>query len=604
MTAKPTDFVNVRSLYEELRVTRDQVKPLWDDIGSFVGINTNTEYPYTRGRENKSDQLDNQVDDPTAAISVNQAGDYMTGIMWGTGDGVVRVKPSRYVTELVDAETIKEYYDFVSDQFSYHMNHSDAGYQTALRPYAYDQFAFGTSGIGIFPNKAFLEGVEDNALVCRSYGVDNIVIDTGKSGQVEYVFATYYWRVNRIIGEFCMEGGVLDEEKFAEMPKAIQEAYKKNTINDRFEIVFGMMPRADYSPKYAGKRGTRYRGVWFCPDSNMQGNNKFFLEEGFKERPINIARMIVVRGDAWGRASGTMLMSSIRAVNYMVGTSIEVIEKMADPALGIFSNAVFGDDVLDTSPTGLTVFNNTLAGGQDPTFKLYDVGDPSAIINFLVPYLNEKITTAFKVDALLDFASEKEMTATESMQRYVIRGQSLSGILTQQKNERLVPDSRRGLSVLLGMGLLGTDPNTDAARAQELRGNNRGERVIPDAVLQAMEAGKPWFELEFNNELEKLTRTERVQNLLQLFNIIASVAQVYPEIVSAIDWYEYVSDAVRDLNIGGKVFLTKSKFNDALQQMVEQRQAESAMMQQQAAASTAKDATQAGKNQAQATDNA
>jgi len=592
MHVSNTDYSNVITVYNDCKTRRDRRKPLWDDISKFVGIRTDPDYAWRGSAETSSSKsLDEFIDDPTAAISVNQAGDYLVGIMWGTGEGVLDIVPSRYVLELADKEEVKDFFDFATDQTLYHMNHSEAGYHTALRPYAYDQVAFGTSGVGIFPNDAFREGLEHNALVARNYGVDNVVIDAGKNGLVDIVFATYDWRVNRIVNEFCMEGGKVNPELLAKLPKKIRDLHAKNQLNERFKIVFGMMPRGDYNPKLKGKKGTKYRGMWFCDDANAAAEDKkFFMEEDFSEKPINMARMILIRGDVWGRASGTMLLSSIRAVNYMVGTAIEVIEKMADPALGTFSNAIFGDSVLDTSPSGITVFNSTFASaaGGKPTFPLYDVGDPSALIQFLVPYLNEKINTAFKVDALLDFSSSKEMTATESMQRFVIRGQSLSGILSQQKNERLVPDVKRSVSILFEMGELGINPRTNQDLAKQFRARNRGGRVIPESVLQVMDQGRPWFEIRFNNELERLLRTQKVQNLLQLLNSIIAISGLYPDIIEAVDWYKYLQDINDNLDANSKIMFTEVEFKQKVQALAEQRQAQAAMQMGAAAAEAGK----------------
>jgi hypothetical protein len=52
------------------------------------------------------------------------------------------------------------------------------------------------------------------------------------------------------------------------------------------------------------------------------------------------------------------------------------------------------------------------------------------------------------------------------------------------------------------MGELGVDPITDAKRAKGLYDLGKPERVIPEAVLNVMASGRPWFELKFNNELE------------------------------------------------------------------------------------------------------
>lgn len=589
---------NIYQLYQSCKTERDQYTSLWQDISKFTGISVDTRYQNSPNSKSRNAQLDEFVDDPTSAISVNQFGDYLIGIMWGTGDRVFDIVPSRYVTELVDGATVQDFFSYATDQTLYHMNHPQAGYATALRPYAYDQASFGTSGIGTFPNQAFKLRLEDNALLFRNYGVDNLAIDLGKSGMVEIVFATYFWKTNRIVGEFATTGGAVDMKKVTKLPKVVQDAYNKGNYNMEFKLVFGAFPREDYAPGLQGIRGTKYRGVWFLDDSN---NHKVFFDESFAERPISVCRQIVVRGETWGRSSGTMLLSSIRSVNFMFSATLEILEKMGNPALGITSNAIFGDSVLDTSPNGLTVFNQMMSDGNSPVFPLHDVGDPTGIIEFLIPYLNNKITSAFKVDALLDFNSEKDMTATESLQRYTIRGKSLAGILAQQKNERLIPDVRRSISILLGMGELGVDPAHDGARAKKLMESPRTQgRVIPDAVLEVIKSGRPWYELRFNNELEKLTRTEAVQNLVQILNSVAAIAALYPDIVEAVDWYKLLRDINDALDYNNQIILSKDDFKDAIAKLGDQRQAAMALQAAQQMAVTQKDGSAAQKNKAEA----
>ena len=592
------DFDQIYRRYTALKTEREKYRSSWEDISRHVGINVNTDYTWTNNEGRKGQPLDEHVDDPTAAISVNQAGDYLIGIMWGTGQEAFRLVPSRHVLEIDEREAVEPWYKFASDQTLYHMNHSDAGLNSALRPYGTDQNAFGTAGIGVFKNKDFINGVAHNALVFRQYGVDNMVIDEGKSGMIDTVFATYQWRINRIVAEFATEKGTVTEAGLAKLPKVMRDAWVKQDMNQEFTIVFGMFPRDDFDPKLAGKRGARYRGVWFMDRGN---NNKIFFEEDFSTKPISVARMIKVRGETWGRASGTMLISTIKAVNFMLATAIEVIEKMNNPSLGVFNNAIFGDSVLDTSPMGMTVFNQALmGGGSSPAFPLYDVGDPSKLLQLIIPYLNEKIATAFKIDTLLDFASAKSMTATESLQRYAIRGKSLAGMLQQQKVELLDPTGKRCVTALWEMGELGVNPRTMEDAAQKLKTKRKTERIIPQSVLDVAMSGKPWFEIEFNNELEKMTRTEKIQALIQVIQSITAIASLFPQIVAAVDWYKLLSDINNCLDANNQILIGATKFKEIIAQQAQQQQAMMAMQAGQAGAQIQKDVSQAGKNSAEA----
>lgn len=591
------DNLNIHRLYTELKTRWERKKPEWEEIARFVGIRLDTDYVNNRGSsQDNARDLDDLVNDPTAALSVNQAGDFMLGVMWGTGEGVLDLIPSRYVTELTDKALVEDFYAYATDQLLYHMNHQDAGLSTSMKPYSYDQFGFGTSGIGGFHNPAFLERIDENALIFRSYGVDNTMIDEGKSGLPDTVFCVYNWKINRIVGEFAKTDGAVDEKKLRLLPDPIQQAYIADDFNQVFQIVFGVFPRGDFDPKLRGKRGARYRGVWFMDD---ESHGTPFFEEDFADRPIAIARAIKVRGETYGRASGTLLINTIRSVNFMVGVAISIVDKMSRPPLGIMGDALFGDSVLDTSPQSLTVFNQAMAGSSGtPIFPIHDVGDPAAILNFLVPWLNDKIVTAFKVDALLDFSSgsTREQTATESLQRSAIRGKSLAGMLLQQKNELLVPLTKRCISLLLEMGELGIDPEKEEEKAQALIAAGRQSRVIPNAVLEVIRSGRPWYELKFNNELEQLLRTENVQALLQMIQTVGAIAGLFPQIIEAVDWHKLLKDVNDNLAHNSQLLLSADEFKDQVAAAAQAQQEALAAQAALAGGQLQKDAAQANKD--------
>lgn len=585
----------IQQIFSSLRTNGERYKPLWDSISAVTGITVDPDYQWTNAKA-KDTQLDEYVDDPTTPISVNQAGDYLLGIMWGTGEGVVDVTPSDDVKELVDEQVVKPWYQYASSRLLYHMNHADCGYMTALRPYAYDQFSFGNSGIGIFKNQAYVRGVEQNCLIARQYGIDNTRIAEGKNGSPDIGYVIYHWAVHQIVGEFCCPSGAVDEIMLGQMPDQIKNAYNRGDYNKEFDLVFLWRPRHDWDPRLKGIRGAKYEGVWFLD----HGQCKPFYRESFRERPINWTRMIKVRGEVYGRSSGTLLLSSIRYTNFAFAVTGEILEKMAQPSLGVFGNSIFGDSVLDTSPDGVTVFNATQMQGQLPVFPIHEVGDPTGIIKFLLPYLNGKIITAFKLDMLLDFSNTTEMTATEALQRYSIRGKSLSGMLGMQKIERLVPDCRRAISICMEVGALGVNPKVDKQRANSLKALNKTERIIPAEVLQVMESGKPWYDLKFNNELEKLVRAEEVEALTRLIQAITAIIALYPPIAEAIKWYDLLNALNNALGPQNQILVTSNEFKATLAKVAADQRIAMQYQMASVGAGANRDNSQAVKNKAEA----
>jgi hypothetical protein len=587
---------NIRDLYVALKADADRERPLWNDIARVVGISVEPNLA-SLGKAIRGKQKDEYVDDPTAAISVNQAGDYLHGIMWGTGANVFNLEPSDHVLDLATQTEIKAYYDFVSKRILEQMNHSSAGLNSAMKPYFYDQVAFGTAGIGAFPNTGYMSGDEDNLFIFRQYGVDNLFIDEGKNGLVDIVFVVYSWRTERVVTEFATKNGQVDQVMFDKLPKIVQDNYNTNNMNYEHIIVHGVMPRDNYSKKFKGKRGARYRGVWFL----YSEPDKIFFEEDYKTMPIEVCRAIKIRGTVWGRASGTMLISTIRSVNYIVGKVIEIVEKQASPALGMWNGALLGDSVVDTSADGMVVLNPALAeGSKNPLFPLYDVGDPSNIIKFLLPYLNEKVATAFKIDVLLDFSDSTQRTATEMLQRSVIRGKSLASMIGQQKAEMLEPLIHRCVSIAEDKQYIGVNASLYGDIAAQLKDNNKAEMIIPEAVLKCKAEGKPWYKIRFNNELEKLSRVEVLDGLNQILNVITVIASVFPDIIMAIDWHKFLADFKSATNTQGQWMLSEDDFKAIVKAKAQAIAAQNQIQAENTAAGTKNQMGQATLKEAQA----
>ena len=561
----------VYDLFKHLSNERQRYESLWKDISDHVGIRMDTNY-FRIGMQNPNEVKDYYIDDPSAPIAVNQAGDFLAGVLWGDGNDVFDIVPTDYVLERA-ADPVNDYYAFATKRAHYHMNHPKAGYARNITPYAYDQVSFGTSGIGIFKNPRWGKGGQDNLLLTKTYGVDKIAIDEGDCGDVDYVFSVHYYRVARLVKEFAY-----DKERYESLPKLIRDAYEQRDFNKTFRVIHAVLPNDDMQRGKRGKMGAEYYGVYMV---EVGGSPIELFREFYRKKPISIARQVKVRGEIYGRSAGTMLLSTIRSINFMVGSVIEIVEKMGRPALGVYSNAIFGDSVLDTSPDGVTVLNPMASvNNSSPVFPMFDVGDPSAIVGILLPYLNEKVTTAFRLDAMLDFSSDKEMTATESIQRFSIRGKTMGAMLIRQEQERLRPDIERAISIMEDAGELGAEQAVIGEdMLNQLLETGMEDRVIPDAVAQVKKEGLPWYDIVFKNDMARLTKTQKIDELMMLVNSVAVIGGMFPAIIEAVDWYALLADINKNLDKNSQLLFSEREFKQRVQQAAQQNQQ---IMQQQA----------------------
>ncbi len=554
----------LRKRFDELRAKRSESLSLAREISQYVGIAVDETYFDSTPTDGQAVDVD--VDDPTAAMAVIQAGDYLAGILWGNGNEALTLEPSDWIESRIDKDLIKPYYDFRTKQLLRNMNHYNAGFGRVLKAYLYDQMSFGTSGIGVFVNEAFRQGKEDNPYIFRNFGIDNTAIDEGINGAIDTIFVIYRWRVTRIMQEFEM---IKDR-----IPQCIKDDYESGNLDKTYALINAIVPKDDYNPDKKGIAGAKYESSWFLSDNKSE----IFYEEYFRERPISMCRAIKIRGQVMGRGFGTMLISSIKMNNYLMQQAVENIVKKNKPSLGTWGNSVMGDSVIDMSAGELNTFNPEYAqGGQPPLWKLYEEGDPSALIQFLIPFFNEKITSGFKIDVLLDFNAQRGMTATESIQRYTIRNKSLAGLTAQQTDETLIPTVVRCLQIEDDLKLYGLNPKLNQTEIQKARDAGREDIVIPDVVLEAMETGKRWYKIKFNGEIDRMSRTQNIERIMNFGNGVGMLAQFKPQVLSAVNEYDIVDDLNNSL--GTNYIKSKQKYEEDIDAMNAQAQQQATLEQ-------------------------
>ena len=550
--------------FTELKTERTRYIPRWREVQQLVAITNeiNSEFEDTKQPQEQKDVF---INDPTAFICTNQAGDYLAGILWSLN--AISLEPSEYIKKKAKGSDLSDFYKKATVKTLEQINSTDAGFSSVLRPTCYDQFSFGTSGIGTFKSKEFANNQSDCCLTYKPYGVWNCCIDEGGSNKIDVVYTVYNWRLNQIIEEFCLnDNGEFDSSLFDVLPEEIKRSYDNSKFNDKFKIIFAMLPNNHFVMGKRGKKGAKFKGYWFLDSSNK----KIFKVDYFNTMPIAICRQIRVNNQVYGESAGTLALSSIKMLNHIAGNTVDNIEKTTDAPLGVVSGALVVGNVINRSAGSITEFNaQATSSGQSPIFPLSQAGDISAVVNFLIPELKKSITNIFKIDQLLDFNNQTQMTATESSYRMSIRGKSINGLLNQLKTELIEPVVHRSIQIIQDCGLYGYRlselPETTEEEVMFKKKVYEDGDFIPEIVEEAMKENKMWYKIKFNGELEKLCNAEIYEAIGRFLQYLQAILKIKPELVNAINDYEFL-DLVKSVSnlVNDKLIKSKFKYEEIL----------------------------------------
>ena len=583
--------------FSELKTERAKHIRKWKDIQDYVAL-TNEISSEFLDNENKSKQKDVYINDPTGFICTNQAGDYLAGILWNLE--AITLEPSEFIKKSTN-EDLSWFYKKATDKTLSQINSTDAGWPSILKSHCYEQVSFGTSGIGTYRSKEFDNEQSECCLSFKPYGVYNSCCDEGANNKINVVYSVYNWTINRIIEEFCIEDGEFSEELYKELPKEITSEYEANRLNVKKRLVYCVMPNNFYRMNKRGKVGAKFKGYWF-----VDNTKKIFKVDYFKEMPIAMGRFIRVNGQVYGESSGSIAISSIKVLNHVTGDTVDNIEKTTDAPVGVYSGALAAGNVINRSAGSVTVFNpQATQGGQSPMFPISQIGDISAIVNFLLPELKKNIVNIFKIDQLLDFNNQTQMTATETSYRMSIRGKSINGIITQQKSEVIEPTVHRCISIIQECGLYGYDLRDikvltpeDAAMVEQIQ---EEKNFIPDVVARAMKDGKKWYSIKFNGELEKICNAELYDEIAKFLQFLTTALKIDPKLIHAINTYDLLT-ILRDASalVNDNLVKPKTEYKKLIEALEAEEKRRMDMQMALSKAQFAKDSASAMKDEAMA----
>lgn len=522
--------------YNQLKLKKEKHRTEFEEINRFVRL---------RGQlfEDSDTGWDSDVAyDATAPNAARKLAAILMGLMWPNASKVLRFN---LVDKIQDKKENRDWIQECQKTQAEIMDASRVGFSSAAYQAMYELVTFGTGG-------TFVSEDSDRDVSYTTWGVNNIVIDEGKNGIVNTIYYSEKWTPKKIVETYGEEN----------VSKEVRDCFKGN-INKKFKIIQAI------EPSFKKKNGVAledYDSIHFEFDS------KQILKKGrFDELPCFIARYYKDIQSVYGRSSSTEIMPTIRELNRKKQSRDYFEEQELDPAMGYDVNS-FGGDTIDKTPGSWNPFNFTLAGTNGLPFRLI----PSVNLNISeesLINLKEDVSDAYSLDRLLDFNNNTQMTATETMARNEIRGQSNIDIFNRLDSEYFTPIVERTFNLIYKKGLFGVIKGSEEhdllERENAQRKTPKEIKFIPDDIAKVILEGEEFYKVSFNSPAERMKMSEELQSTNDALMMTGSIAQMKPEVL---DWFDE-SKAIKKIfeNRGADLSLLRAP--DEVEKIRQEREA-------------------------------
>ena len=547
-------YTNLKSNLESVRV---QYVGLWSLISKIVG--TGETYGESLGELTLTEDstLDRNAYDPMCKRAVETICDYYASLVFPTKN------PFHLVANIPETElrsSDEEWFAKQSNKLIKALYSEKSGFLEVRDMFYRDWDTFGTSAF--FTTEA---DDDDCPFVVQEFGIDNMAIQDGKNSQPEYAVLSFNWYPQVIVDFFGGENSAL----YGKMPADLRKDFESGDWNTRHKLYCVLHKNTDYSPDAVmGERKAQYESVWL-----FDGTDKIFTRNTYWENPLAVARYSRIRGEVYGRSDVSNFINTIAAINGIIYLAYQAAGKMADPAIGVFDNALAQDNEMDTDAGAVVALDSTFASGANPIVPIQNVGNIAPITDFLLKYLSEELVKAFKLDIIIPVVQTGTMTATEFVNRLALQSEVLSGVLMRHLTQ-IHGFYRRIINI--------------CARRKDFF----DFKSAPEFVKKALKDGKDWYDIKYNNAITTIINSSEQRDFVNTCNSLMMAAQLDQSIAPDVDMYDSVLAIVKD-SVLKNVLPTKLEHNERKaarqEQMMAAQQAQIMNM-----------ASQANRNNAQA----
>ena len=490
-----------RGIYSEAQSLRAANSARWNEIGKFIGITSAFSVnPAAATSDAKtfteSIDVDQGVFDPTAVLACRQVSQYLLSLMFGQRQSFQLVAKKPEYAKLLEMASDRAN-DMLSDERGFF-------YQNMLSLLRNSTVPFGNGGMTV--------DVMDDYLRFNDAPLEDTMIYSGGNG-VDFLIHGKLYTPWEFVETF---------EDYAPIPEDIKSRYETGEWQRNIEVVHIIYPNSKRQKGVKGSAGVEYKGVYFLNSDQ----NDWRVDEDYNIKQFVYFQDVKMKGELYARSDATSVINSIKTLNDTVGIAMLNAEQLGNPPKILNADAL-ADEQINVSPGATLLASGEMGLAGSPVLQTMQVGNSASIIQFLAPYLKDSITQFFGVDKMLDFNNKSNMTLGETLQRAVIRNQTLLPVYLLYRNQIVLPLAKIVAKLTIMEGMV------------DYQGNEPDEQFYNDVLNDKA------YEVQPLNPMEDVYTNNTMQKLLEIVNQIAALQGIWPQANLSIKYYELFKNAVQ-----------------------------------------------------------
>lgn len=457
--------------FGSLKTYRSNWESHWQEIGDFVAPNKGN---ITKKRTH-GDKNTERIFDGTAQFAAELMASSMHGMLTNSGTPWFSL---RYTDDEFETDdTSKEWLERATDTMYVEIGRSN--FHEAINELYFDLVTFGTAVM-------FVDTDKEGTLRFSTRHISECYVSEDEFGRVDTVFREFKMPARAAIAQFGEEN-------------VTQRLLKKSQSDpyDMVELLHVVMPRYDRDTIKIDAKNKPVASIYLDP-----GDKKIISESGFDEFPYCVPRFRKSSYEnGYGRSPAMTALSDIKMLNEMSKAVIQAAQLQIHPPLLVPDDGFILP--VRTVPGGLNFYRS----GTRDRIEPLNIGANNPLGENQLEQRRTAIRAAFYVDQLVT-GNRPGMTATEVIQK------------STEKMRILAPLTGRLQSELLR-------PLID--RIFNLISKKKGFEAAPETM-----AGNE-IDIEYVSPLAKAQRQGDIQASLELFQFLAPLMQVDPNVVDFLD---------------------------------------------------------------------